>query len=171
MAAHGNISKCSMMCTFRRRRLYAPPRILRAGWKRAERCMPSRVLLLIPCPAKVVALPKVPAAVVAFSTFVFVSAGLGPGLFGGDGDHSRVKVCAIYCSENDGRPRRAFKGKRKNCVVWGASMDERNGNALDGVLFCAWDKYTANLRFERADCPSYPLLYPLSRLSLPYPSV
>lgn len=60
--------------------------------------MPSRVVLMTPCPSNVVALPKVPAAVVALSTFVFVSAGLGPGLFSSDSDHSRVKVCANIVS-------------------------------------------------------------------------
>ncbi|CAM9746443.1 unnamed protein product [Ectocarpus sp. 6 AP-2014] len=72
-------------------------RCLRAVWKRAARFMPSRVVLMTPCPAKVVALPKVPAAVAAFSTFVFVSAGLGPGLFGSDSDHSRVKLLRRNC--------------------------------------------------------------------------
>ncbi|CAM9976431.1 unnamed protein product, partial [Ectocarpus fasciculatus] len=72
-------------------------RCWRAGWKRVERCMPSRVLLMTRCPAKVVAWPKAPAALVAFSTLVFISAGLGPGLFGGDSDHSRVKLLRRNC--------------------------------------------------------------------------
>lgn len=79
--------------------------------------MPSRVLLMTPCPAKVVALPKAPAALVAFSTFVFISAGLGPGLFGGDSDHSRVKVCAKIVAKMMDGP--AVLSKGKFCVCLG----------------------------------------------------
>ncbi|CAN0568767.1 unnamed protein product, partial [Ectocarpus sp. 12 AP-2014] len=72
-------------------------RCLRLVWKRVARFMPSHVVLMTPCPAKVVALPKALAAVAAFSTFVFVSASLGPGLFGSDSDHSRVKLLRRNC--------------------------------------------------------------------------